>query len=249
MCDPVTAGFMAASALGTVIQGKEESKNAKRMAAARNDATLDNLRRVKLRQAEAEQVFDNTLPQVGREQTDKTIADATTRRSDAVAANVGQQGSYAPVASSAPTVVQGEIARKTADAIQRAQTQSMARGRLAASNDANQFAATTLSRSGNQLSDLGNMAQGTASLLPLEQQAAMNNANKGTSGFGEFLKMAGMVGGAANSMGAFGGEGLFGAQAPTGLGKVAAQNGLGPWTYSPPVPGMPGSAIYSIPLT
>jgi hypothetical protein len=61
------------------------------------------------------------------------------------------------------------------------------------------------------LGDIGAAARGTAGLMSLEQDAAMNNANKGTSGFGDFLQLAGSTGNLAASSGQL--DGVFGGPA------------------------------------
>jgi hypothetical protein len=208
MCDPVTLGMGAMALGGTLFQGVEQASNQKRMAKASNEATLDNLRRIRGHQDEASEVFDAALPAAGRGEHEATRGRATESRTRAMADNASQPGSYSiPTSGSAPAVVQNEVARRSGQGREAAQRSGAARSRLSGYGDALAKTGIDLTRSRGQLGDISGAARGTAGLLPIEQSAAVNNANKGTSGFGQFLNLAGTVGGFANSAGML--DGIF----------------------------------------
>lgn len=200
MCDPVIGAGLALSAAGALANSREQASNAKRMSKASERAALREFDRQDDFQAEAGQVFDTTLDKFERPAQDQALADATAQRvrttQDAVDAPAGT-----PAAGAAPTVVQGEIARKMVEAFQKARRGAGALGKLSARDDLEFDNRVALARSGGQLGDINSMSRGSASLLPYEQGVAANNAYRAPSGFGDMLQAAGSAAGMAGATG------------------------------------------------
>jgi hypothetical protein len=213
MCTGIEIAALASAAVaaaGSGVSAMEQSKNANAMARARNEATEATFKKIGDRRQEAEEIFGYAVPGASRGQQEADRGQATRGREQAVAENVASQpGSYKlPSSQSGPAVVQNEAARRSGQAQAKAQRRGAAQGALSGYGDALNRTGIRLTRSRDMLGDIGAAARGTAGLLELEQNAAMNNANEGTSGFGDFLQLAGSTGNLAASSGQL--DGLFG---------------------------------------
>lgn len=201
MCDPLTIASMAVSAGTTMYQNQQQAKNMARMAEARNSATEDNFRRQDVLRSESKQQFGDVLnkfspgEQAGRE------AAAGTRRASLTEAAIPQNNPYAGVSTRAPSIVQNEVKRQVGEAGMRAGQQAGAGAKLASFGDVLLNNNIDLGRAQGQIRQTSDFSRGVAHLLPLEQNAAMNNAYKAPGGLSNLVKLAATGGTLAGAAG------------------------------------------------
>lgn len=225
MCfDPLSIAAMALTAGGTMMQRQAQSRAARGVA----------------RVSEAEYDRQRGFQQEARGERDRALADVTqslqnvqqtgAQRGDRIAAQVSDADTYTPLAGSTPEVVRSEIARALTDAVAAGRDAGRRLGQLGGFNDALFGGRLSLTNAGGRLTDLSSIAGGSASVLPIEQQAQQM---KGFSPLGDVLSAAGSVAGLAGA---------------TGMGP--SWNELGGWLGMTPKPPMISQAGgYFNPLT
>lgn len=224
MCDPLTVAAIAATVGGTAYNSKQQSDNIKAQTNAKNAAAAAEMTRQKAFQEEAASSFDNTrAPFENGKQIQALDQNVQQREAASDAAIEGQPQYESPGAGSAPDVVKGEIARRVAKGSTDAKSE-MARGaKLTGLGDLFFNNSVNLTKGRRDLGMINDMSTRSASLLPLEQQVAANNASKSPNMYGDMLKAAGVAAGIYQF--AVGGPtwgDLFG-KAATGGGALTAQ--------------------------
>jgi hypothetical protein len=162
------------------------------------------------------------------------------------AAMPNQPGAAVPTSASNITVREGDKQKAKTAAF--GQQQDTALGNLRSFGDLLGGVTREQARDTGQIGEIGSFRRGSQAVLPLELNAA-NHKGDSLKTLGTVLSTAGSV----MSMGAGmagGAGGLFGSAAtgPSQLGGVASQFGVGPFSYLPSIPGVAGSAVYSIPI-
>lgn len=191
MCDPVTAAGLALSAGGSFLQAREANANAKRVEAAKNKAFTDNMNRNRQFAADAGSIQANNTQKQGREEFDVQKEAEAQKVQDLFNANRTQPDYNVGLTSDAPKNV--VIARKDASDDAREKID-----RDVANNANLQGYSGALFNSGLSQSDFSRMfgniqdkAGANTRLLPIEMNAAANNAQKGPSLFPTLLSAAG----------------------------------------------------------
>ena len=208
MCDPVSATALALSAGGTFLQSREANKNAKRVQNAKN-ATLE-AQMMKQRQF-ADQggvaFRDNANNQSSgsfEDQKNKTIEQTKQAFND-----IRVQPDYSMTGSLASTPKNVVIARQNANNDAAAITNRDLEGSANLAGYGGALFNQDLGRSefARLFGNIQDRAGGQARLMPLEIQAAGNNASKNPSLLPVLMKTAGM---AMGMVGAGGGISSFG---------------------------------------
>lgn len=221
MClDPVTATGLALSLGGTVLGGMEQSKNTKRMVQARNDAAEAEMIRQRAFQDEAGSTFADTLGTFQPQRQAEALEQSQQKRTQQIQDRPLSDAGSVPLAGSAPSVVRENLASTFGEANTRARNDATRLGRLSGYDDFLFGNNINLSRSGGRLGEISSFARGSAGLLPVEQQAAANNAYRAPSGFADLLQLAGTGVGLAGMTGwnPFGGGG-------SNLGRIGYSSG------------------------
>ncbi|MEP3248039.1 MAG: hypothetical protein ABJN40_06030 [Sneathiella sp.] len=194
MCNPMIVAGLAASAAGTGYNSYQQNKNLKAGIEAKNKASLDEVNRQDAFQAEATEVFDNSLNNFSKPSQDAALQKSETDRTIRLEKAITQPKEYTPTTGSAPSVVKSEIARKMNDAIKSGKNSARSLAKMGAWGDTQFGNRIDLSRSGGDLGQISNFARGSANLLPGAQSAAYGNAQDAPGMFGDLLKVAGTAG-------------------------------------------------------
>ena len=191
MCEPTIIAGMALSAAGTMYNQNQQQKNMSRGITAKNAAAEAEMIRQEGFQDEASAAFKDSQGVHDKSKQDFELEQQKQQRGAKIEKALATPNEYAPVKGSAPSVVKGEIARKINDAFKSGKKTASALGNMGAWGDQQFNNRVALSRHGGQIGEIANNARSSASLLPLEQQAAYQNAQKAPGMFGDLLKAAG----------------------------------------------------------
>jgi hypothetical protein len=222
MCDPVTAAGLALSAGGTYLQSREAVNNENRATAAKNQAFTQNMGRNRQFAAEAGSQAANNVQNQGREKFDENRQEEAEKQVQAFN-DVRTQPDYnTGLVSNAPKNV--VLARQSASEDAAAKTDRDVENNAALQGYGNALFNGNLSQSNfaRLFGGIQDKAGANTRMLPLEMNAAANNAQKAPSLFPSLMKAAGS---AANIFGAAGGSfsntipgqmppGVFGPGAP-----------------------------------
>lgn len=229
MCDPVTAIGLALSAGGTFLQQRDQQRNQDRVTKAKNEAFARNIARNDQSAAEAAALQKNNTNVQGREGFDEQKEVETEKMKQAFNDIRTQPDYNIGLASNVPKNV--VIARQQAADEAGAKTD-----RDVANNAALQAYGGSLFQGGMAQSEFGRLfgniqdkAAANTRMMPLEINAAANNASKSPSLFPTLMKAAGA------GLGMFGSAG--GSFTNTIEGARPAANFMGP---------MPGQTSYGL---
>lgn len=231
MCDPVTATALALSAGGTYLETREANKNAKRVQQAKNATFERNMIEQQKFADEAGAAFNHNIDKQGRDQFDEQQQQSQDQFKKAFA-DVRTQPDYntALPPSAAKNVV---IARKQAKSKADETTNRDLEGLSGLQGYGGALFNQGLDRNefGRLFGNINDEALAKNRLLPIELQAAANNAQKGPSLFPTLLKAGGMalgMYGAANGITSFGDKIVEGpvAAGTFGPGAPVTQPGL-----------------------
>jgi hypothetical protein len=201
MCDPITATGIALSAGGGFLQAREADKNARRVTNARNDAFAEGMYRQRQFQDESGQAFNDNVDAQSRENFDEE-QDKEVERFKQAFGGVRTQPDYntglRPSAPKNVVIARERESNKASDETNRdvdnlALLNSYGGASFNQGLDRSQFA--------RLFGNIQDKASRDSRLLPLEIEAAGNNAQKGPSLFPALLKTAGQglsIYGAAN---------------------------------------------------
>lgn len=192
MCDPVTAAGLALSAGGTYLQTREQAKNEQRMLNAKNAAFTQNMNRNTQFAADAGSIQANNTRKQGREEFDLQKEREAEKIEQAFNDN-RTQPDYNIGAAEGTLPKNVVLARQQASAEAGAETD-----RNVANNAALQGYSGAMFNSGLSQSDFARLFGGiqdkagaNTRMLPLEMNAAANNASKSPSLFPTLMKLAG----------------------------------------------------------
>lgn len=192
MCDPVTAAGLALSAGGTFLQQREADKNAKAMMNAKNAAFTHNMNRNTQFAADAGAIQANNTQKQGREEFDLQKAQEA-EKIEQLFGQTRTQPDYNVGAAEGALPKNVVLARQQASADAAAETD-----RDVSNNAALQGYSGAMFNSGLSQSDFARMFGGiqdkagaNTRMLPLEMNAAANNAAKAPSLFPTLMKLAG----------------------------------------------------------
>ena len=232
MCDPVTATALALSAGGTFLETREANKNAQRVQNARNAAFQEGMNRQARFADESGAAFNHNITKQGRQAFDEQAAVENERMKQAFA-RVETQPDYNNTGTLASTPNNVVMAQR--EAVNKADEKTTRDLNNSAALQGYTGALFNQDMSRNEFARLfGNLqdkASRDSNLLPLEMQAAGNNASKSPSLFPTLLKGAGMAMGmyaGANGITSFGDKIVPGAM-PAGVygpGVPTVQPGL-----------------------
>lgn len=191
MCDPVTAVGLALSAGGSYLQSKEQEKNNKRVMNAKNQAFAANQGRNDQFAAEAGAQAKNNANRQGRQQFDEQKATDKEKRVQAFNDIRTQPDYNVGLTSNAPKNV--VIARQKAsedvgaktdrDVANNAELQGYGGALFQGGLGQNEFA--------RLFGGIQDKAGANTRMMPLEMNAAANNAQKAPSLFPQLMKTAG----------------------------------------------------------
>ena len=223
MCDPVTAAGLALSAGGTFLQSREEAKNQQRMMNAKNAAFTENMNRNTQYAADAGSIAANNVQKQGRENFDEQKeADAVKMEQLFNERRVQPDYNVGAAAGSLPKNV--VLARQAASEEAAAKTDRDVGNNAALQSYGNTMFNTGLDQSAfaRLFGGIQDKAGANTRMLPIEMNAAANNAQKAPSIFPTLMKAAGT------------GLSLFGSAGGSFTGTKAGT--MAPGVYGPPVP-------------
>lgn len=207
MCDPVSATALAMSAGGTLLETMEQNKNAKRVQDAKNNAFATGMMRQRQYADESSKAFDTNINKQGSEAFTQQAGKEQTRMKEAFNRIRTDDPNYAAVPQSTPqnVVIASQNANTKADEKTTRDLNNMStlRGYEGASFNQDMSRNDFARLFGN----LQDKASSDMRLVPLDMQAAGNNAQKGASLFPQLLKYGGMamgLYGSANGINSFG---------------------------------------------
>lgn len=226
MCDLALAAGLALSAAGAGVNSMESNSNERRQIEARNSAAEAEMLRQRRFADESQGTFRRSVDEQGpgADATRRTEAQGTRR--EFMAANAAPAtNTGAPIAASAPPVVQSEIGRKVGQAIKGAARGGDRLANLSGYDDAALGGRFAMARANSELADTSSKAAGSAALLPLDLAAAENNSYREPSGIGDLLGLVGkgLTLGGATGWSPFGG-GTGAVSAASVPGRLAARN-------------------------
>ena len=216
MCDPITAGAMALSGVGSIINGSEKNRTLSNQIAARNAATQAELQRQKAFQQRSALDYGNTANAFSPDAQAKALSTEQAAATEGVQANSPTAAiSAAPITSNsnAPKVVQDAAKKTVSDIFARDASRNDALGTLKGWDQRMFGNELTLNTGARKLATTSDFARTSAGVNGLEQDTAYRNAYRPNSGIGDILQFAGNVG----SFG--GGKGWFN---PAAGGKTVA---------------------------
>lgn len=228
MCDPVTATSLALSAGGTYLQQNEEKKNAKRVQNARNNAFETGMIKQRQFADESGAAFNQNIDKQSRAKFDEEAAKESDRMKQAFG-SVKTQPDYNKTGMLTSTPKNVVIANQNAmnevdsetdrDLNNLAGLNSYSGAMFNQGLDRNQFI--------RLFGNLSDKASRESALIPLDVNAAGNNASKTPSLFPTLLRVGGMGMGlysAANGITSFGDK-VFQGPMPNGS-VIPSQPGL-----------------------
>jgi hypothetical protein len=255
MCDPVSASIAAAAAVasagGGIIQAGAQNKAAKTQAradagelraqtkanaASQTLATREQQRQIGLSN-EAAPIFDRGLPEYGRPATDARMGAATDRRMATINATTpqGMEGVYLPGQLQGSSITRNAIADRVAEARAKLAGQALARARLGSWGDAFQGLSERTQPLMDQAGQISSFKAGSASVLPVEQNAveARQGAENIAAGapLGSLFRtqqiggMGSLLSGAGSSLATLAGSGA--AKAGSFKGEIAGAGNAG----------------------
>lgn len=230
MCDPVSATALLLSAGGTYLESREAQKNQDRMTSARNAAFERGMIKQRQFADEAGAAFNHSIQDQGRESFDEQAAQEGDRVKQAFG-SIQTQPDYNNTGMLASTPKNVVVANKEATAKADAKTNRDLNANAALKGYGGAMFNQDTSRNNfaRLFGNLQDKASRESGLLPLEIQAAGNNASKSPSLFPTLMKGAGMtmgLYGAANGITSFGDKVAAGPLAPGQTWADMTQPGL-----------------------
>lgn len=228
MCNPVLAAGMAASAAGSYINGQQQNASAKRGFDAQEDAYKDEIARQHGYQADAGTQFADALQTFRPGVQGQSLASAQQARNNTVQSNITAPASGTTTPGSAPAMVKGEVARKSAQAMSGARAGGTASANLGGWSDLDFGNNVAIGRAGQRISAIGDAAGGSSRLLPLDMRSAATNSYQPPSPLGDLLQLGGQ---GASLYGMYGSGGpsfgdLFSSGRPPIPGSMNAVTGM-----------------------
>lgn len=234
MClDPVSMTAMALAAGGQYLQTREANKDAKNMMGAKNAVYQQDMDRQQQYADQSSQAFNHNIDTQGKTAFDADAAKTADQTKQAFASvqtpamDYNNMGTLASTPNNVVMAMKDATAKADAKTSRDVNNNATLQGYGGAMNtqnlDRNSFA--------RLFGNLQDKAQTDASLIPIDMNAAANNAHKAPSLFPTLLKGAGMalgMYGAANGLTAFGDKMVPGAM-PAGVygpGVPTMQPGL-----------------------
>lgn len=194
MCfDPITIASMVATGVGQAISGSEAAASRNAQIEARNRATRDEFGRQAGYQQQADDIFGNVFGTFAPGAQASGLDAAKTGATDFIRGNQPLDVGTIQTAGVDPRLAAFE-GNSVAKAFGRNANRAGALGNLTGYGQQGAESALNLAESGRKLNTVSNFSRGSASLLPLERDAAGNNAYIPPSGLGDLLGFAGTLG-------------------------------------------------------
>lgn len=234
MCDPVSATALLLSAGGTYLESRDAAKNQDRITNARNNAYQKEMIKQRAFADQSGAAFNTNIDKQGRESFDEEAAKSADQFKQAFGA-IQTQPDYNNTGFSASTPKNVVIAMQNENSKADAKTNRDLEGLSALSGYGGAQFNQDLGRSefGRLFGNIQDKAARQSALMPLEIEAAGNNASKGPSLFPTLLKGAGTAlgfYGAANGISSFGDKLVQGPLPLNGIGPGAPINQPGLFT-------------------
>lgn len=198
MCGPaaiplaISAAGAAASAVGSYSNANNQQAQLAATQRRRNQEAEAERIRQRAFQDEASAEMARVLPQVANPQT---LADAIGMRTAAAeqVTRAPAAGEYRPTPQSAPAVVTNEVDRQRSKGAKRASSTATAKAKLSAYGDQQAGNSLAMTGAARRIAGITDASRGSAAILPLAQQAVVNNANRNQPAitFGDVLGLAG----------------------------------------------------------
>lgn len=237
MCDPVTASLIVAaagataSAGGNYMQAKANNSSLKNQYAARNAVMLQGQQQQEANAAQGQQDLNKTVSGFSAPQQAADLGNIITNRTNTIAGNMTPSTGDSNI-STAPKVVQDDLASKMAKAAAFGTQQAGALAKVGATGDQMLNNSLNLNSGQQVLNTLTDFSKNQARVNQAQQEAAYNNARKPPSTLGQGLSTAGNlamnygVGSAAAGGSTLLGDSIFGPESLT-TGPGAVTTGLG----------------------
>lgn len=174
----------------------QQQKRENKASRAASKATLRNIERQKQQGQRSRELFAEAVPQHGADTQRQNLEQAAATRETAMKANLGPAtGDYAPTPSSSPKVVGAHEGKAKAAGRAKVDKEAAALALLGGWGDTQQDNRIGLNRAGGQIRENNSFVQGTANLLPMEQNTAVNKVySKPLSPWGDIAQTAGAAG-------------------------------------------------------
>lgn len=187
---------LGASAGGNYMQQQENNANTQREYNARNDAMAAGVKVQDANAAKSTNVLNSTVSKFQQPQQQQDLGSLITKRTNAINANDVTPAAINPngAVSTAPNVVNSDLANRMAGATAYANQQGSALGSIGGVGDQLLGNSLALNDSGNQIGQISNFAKGDAGVNQAQINAAGHNARKASSGIGQLLSTVGNVG-------------------------------------------------------
>lgn len=201
MCDPVSAGLMALSGALSAGSMFANQKGAEEQASARDGVIGAEAGRTRGTEAEANNLFNQTLNKVTPATTEAQVKAEADKRTAEDSALIDQGGNFTPPTGSAPKEVGEQIARAGAAAIDRAKGQARLNANVSAVGGVRQKQGIDIGRDAAWQDIFAKRIRNSGSILPLELEEA-NRAGSTARGIGSLLSAGASVAGMAGMSGA-----------------------------------------------
>jgi len=204
MCDPITLGALAVSAVGSGLSAAGQAQTAKKQEQARNEMARLELERQRGFQSEADQALQRALTGFTPTGNAQATDTASAKREAIVNAMLPQAQTFVKATPSAPNVVNTARGEYTSKETGKAGSQAVRAAKLAALGDVFFNNQIGINRSGSDIGNINSKAAGSYRLLPYEQEAAAASVGASPLSYlGLLMKAGGTIGGLAGMSGAF----------------------------------------------
>ncbi|MBB3980092.1 hypothetical protein GGQ64_005339 [Rhizobium azooxidifex] len=189
------------SVAGTVTQQKQQEKQQREIAEARNQAMRETLVKNKQLAEEGRDTFNKRMSDASAEQMEADQQKAQDTRSDelteaaAAPADEAAGAAVAPISGSEPELVSGDMARRMKAALGESKEQAKALGRLGSYGDMLLEQNFLDTQAGRDIGTSSNKAAGNSAIMPYAQDFAEQHAYRPISPIGGILQgLGGLVG-------------------------------------------------------
>ena len=226
MCDPITAGAMAAMAAGTGLMSFDSMNTQKKQQKARNKVAELEIERQRGYERDANKALGESLLRYTPGYRGEQREQAKAERQGAIDQILPAVKDLSADRKSAPKVVNTANREFIGESTGRAVGQARKAANLQALGDVFFTDRVSMGRAGSDIRSINSKAAGSARLVPFEQEAAANGIGPGPLAYlGALLKIGGGLGSMAGMSGMFAGAP---AAAGYNAGGMIAPSGLAP---------------------
>ena len=191
----IALGSAAASGVGSMINMSEMRADQEARAAARMQALREHQARQKTFQDENRKTYEERAQDYTPENQGKVLQNAQDARTEDITQGVKGPTTDVALTGSAPSVVEGELAKRMLTAFNKSTDQAKALGKLGGYGDQWFTNNMGLLDSGRKIDTVNSFSRQEAALLPGYQDLAEAGAARAPSGIGTIMSGLGQIGG------------------------------------------------------